>query len=77
MNEITKLFRYKSWDGLDDLVNGYYNCTLKESIGDAPAGSKWEQIVVDLENGHLELINGELVAHRFRIKIRIEGVDTD
>lgn len=50
------LFEWSAWDYIDDAILQFYGCVLKEPIGKFKPGDTVPIIVVDFENGVLQLL---------------------
>lgn len=49
----------------------FYNCTLKVPIGPHAAGTVWETIVMDCQNGRIELIAEDSTAFKYALHYQI------
>lgn len=53
------LFEWSAWDLVNDTMLQFYGCTLKVSIGEFKVGDLVPVILVDFENGILQVLDRE------------------
>jgi len=67
------LFEWCGWDLLGDTLLQFYGCTLKKPIGAFKVGTLIPLIVVDFENGVLQVLSKEKeLLSEYRIKIVLD-----
>jgi hypothetical protein len=59
IQEITMPFKWQGWDGIDILLNYYYDVTFTEDFGTFKKGDVFESIMVDYQNGFIESYDKE------------------
>lgn len=50
-----QLFDWENWDTVDTMVFQFYNCVLKKDIGSHKVNDPIDYIVVNYEDGYLEI----------------------
>lgn len=62
-----ELFESSGWDQADTISFTYYDCVLKQPIGDLPVGKKFDSANLDFERGLLDFYEEDNVVKRFRL----------
>lgn len=66
-----QLFDWKSWDDIDGMTLQFYDCTLKQKIGDFDVGTEIRTIVVDFERGLLDLYDNTQSLGTFHLLLSV------
>ncbi len=68
-----QLFSWEEFEDVNSACFNFYNCILKEDIGEYKEGESFDIINVDFEKGRIELYNNESgdIEAQFELKLEI------